>query len=52
MKEEYPREQTEAVRDHHLYGHILLKIGKSGYRLSCFVCENIEVVMSKTCSEG
>lgn len=48
MKEEYPREQTEAVGDHHLYGHP----AKSGYRLSCFVWENIEVVMSKTCSEG
>lgn len=59
MKEEYPREQTEAVGDCHLDGHILLKFGghllqitgKWGYRLSCCVWESIEVVMSKTYSE-
>lgn len=60
MKEEYPREKSEAVGDCHLYHHRLRKTGrhllhikgKSGYRLSHFFWESIEVVMSKTCSEG
>lgn len=44
MKEEYPREKSEAVGDCHLYCHRLRKTGrhllhtkeKSGYRLSHF----------------